>query len=273
MRIVVTGGASGVGAALVERLRQAQHEIHVLDVAVPTDTDGIEFVSCDLSDQNAIDAAIEQLPTPIDALANVAGIARADSGTTVLAVNFFGLRHLTDRLFDRLSEQAAVVNVSSVAGRDWAPRYDKLKPVLETPSMAEGLSWCAEHQDWVDRDPYSLSKRLVTAYTLREAQRFMREDRTINCVSPGNIDTPLYPQFEALMGEEHSRWMIAQAGRTSTPGEIAEVIDMLLTSRCARLNGVDIPVDGGYTAGLESGWIDFAASPIGLAMAKKAGGG
>ncbi len=85
----------------------------------------IEYIECDLSDESAIDAAVDRLPSAIDALANVAGIARAPAGATVLAVNFLGLRHLTRRLLDRLAIDGAVVNVSSIAGRDWAATYDK----------------------------------------------------------------------------------------------------------------------------------------------------
>ncbi len=64
------------------------------------------------------------------------------------------------------------------------------------------------------------------------------------------------------MGEAQSHWMIAQAGRSATPNEIAEVIEILATGECGWLNGVDVPVDGGYTASIESGWIDFNDSPL-----------
>ena len=40
------------------------------------------------------------------------------------------------------------------------------------------------------------------------------------------------------------------------------MIDLLLTGECRWLNGVDVPVDRGYSAGIESGWIDFAGSPL-----------
>ena len=84
----------------------------------------------------------------------------------------------------------------------------------------------------------------------------------INCVSPGPVETPLYPQFEELMGKAQSDWTKEQTGRAATPDDIAEVIAMLLTQPCGWLNGVDIPVDGGYSAGIEAGWIDFASSPV-----------
>jgi NAD(P)-dependent dehydrogenase (short-subunit alcohol dehydrogenase family) len=64
------------------------------------------------------------------------------------------------------------------------------------------------------------------------------------------------------MGKAQSDWTKAQTGRAATPEDIAEVLDMLLTRPCAWLNGVDIPVDGGYSAGIETGWIDFASSPV-----------
>ena len=64
------------------------------------------------------------------------------------------------------------------------------------------------------------------------------------------------------MGKAQSEWMKAQAGRAATADDIAQVVDLLLTGECTWLNGVDIPVDGGYTAGMESGWVDFSQSPI-----------
>ena len=54
------------------------------------------------------------------------------------------------------------------------------------------------------------------------------------------------------MGKAQSDWSRAQAG-TAEPNDIAEVLDLLLTGDCGWLNGADIPVDGGYWAGIESG--------------------
>ena len=263
MKIIVTGGASGVGAALVERL--AEHEVWILDVQSPSGlADGHCFIPLDLSDAQAIDRVVADLPDALDGLANVAGIAQAPQPQTVVAVNFLGLRHLTESLIPRLVPGGRVVNVSSIAGRDWQSRVQWLLPLLETNSFAEGMNWCQEHPEGLGRDPYTFSKRLVTAYTLRAAQGGVRKDYRINCVSPGPIDTPLYPEFESIMGKAQSDWSRAQAG-TAEPNDIAEVVELLLTGDCGWLNGADIPVDGGYWAGIESGWIDFAASPAMMA--------
>ncbi len=261
MKIVVTGGASGVGDALVDRL--SEHEVWIVDRNEPeTVREHHRFIPLDLADAQAIEGITTALPDAIDGLANVAGIAAAPDPEAVLAVNFLGLRLLTETLVPRLATGGRIVSVSSVAGREWLAKYDRLKPLLETSSFAEGFAWCQANRDTLARDPYTFSKRMVTAYTLRKAHDGVAGNFRINCVSPGPIDTPLYPQFESLMGQAHSQWMQSQAGRAATPNDIAEVIDLLLTGECGWLNGVDIPVDGSYTAGMESGWVDFSASPI-----------
>jgi len=160
MKIIVTGGASGVGAALVERL--AEHEVWILDVQSPNGlADAHRFIPLDLSDAQAIDRVVADLPDALDGLANVAGIAQAPQPHTVVAVNFLGLRHLTESLIPRLVPGGRVVNVSSIAGRDWQSRVQWLLPLLETQSFAEGMNWCQEHLEGLGRDPYTFSKRLV----------------------------------------------------------------------------------------------------------------
>jgi len=89
MRILVTGGASGVGAALVERL--AKHEVWILDVQSPDQlADMHRFMRLDLSDEQAINRVVADLPDAIHGLANVAGIAKAPLPETLIAVNFLG---------------------------------------------------------------------------------------------------------------------------------------------------------------------------------------
>ncbi|MBQ46151.1 MAG: 3-alpha-hydroxysteroid dehydrogenase [Zetaproteobacteria bacterium] len=261
--IVMTGGSSGVGAVLLSRLLDMGHEVWNLDIR-PGDssTDKATFVHCDLGDQGSIDGILPRLPEKIDALLNVAGIAQARTPEQLIGVNFLGLRHLTDAILEKMPPGGRIVSVSSVAGRTWQARYENILPLLETVTMDEGISWCANNHKIIGKDPYTFSKRCLTAYTMRMAKQTMEKGVVINCVSPGPIDTPLYPEFEAYMGKDQSDWFISQTGRMAEPSDIAQVIEFLAIGHCKWLNGVDIPVDGGYSAGVDSGWIDVGTSPL-----------
>lgn len=267
--LVITGGSSGVGAALVARLADAGHHLSLLDIAPPANNTPGTWIECNLGEPGSIALAVNRLPARIDGLANVAGMARSTDPVTVMAVNFLGMRELTRQLTPRLNPGAGIVCVSSIAGRDWKSRLDKLKPLLTTDSMSTGLDWCRGNSELFARDPYTWSKRAVTAWVMDEARLHTRRSTRILAVSPGGIDTPLTPQFNALMGEAQAAWTNAQTGRAAQPGEIAEVIQMLLCQPCGWLNGVDIPIDRGYSAGLDAGWIDFRESPVMRAKAER----
>ncbi len=271
--IVVTGGTTGVGAAVLDLLKNQGHDLWNLDVVAPPSSDGNAFVSCDLSDQNSIDAAAGELPSSIDRLINVAGIAAAKEPAKVVAVNFLGLRHLTEALSQRMPQGGGISCVSSIAGRDWKRRFERIQPLLETRTMAEGISWCRDNAVGYERDPYTFSKRCVTAFTLLWAQTAISKGLQINCISPGGIETQLSPTFRKLMGSDHSDWVDEQTGGSASPKDIAEVLVMLATQPCFWLNGADIPVDRGYTAGMESGWIDFEQSPAMQKIKAKRGTG
>ncbi len=258
--VAITGGATGIGAATVTRLRAANCEVHVLDIAAPADTT-LRFIPCDLSQREAIDAAAKQLPARLDALINVAGIAGPEPATTVLAVNFLGLRHLTEALVDRISEGGAIVNVASSAGRDWAKRADLVGELLDTTSFDAGLDWLAAHAEaWRD-NPYKFSKQCAAAYTYRAARLGLARGVRVNCVNPGATETQLTPAFRTLVGPAMYDWGVAQVGRTGAPADIAEVIEFLAIGACRWLNGVEIVVDGGYIAGVIGGWIKLDESP------------
>jgi NAD(P)-dependent dehydrogenase (short-subunit alcohol dehydrogenase family) len=266
---VITGGSSGVGAALITRLVDSGHTVFNIDVSPPAAGSTGTFIECHLGEPARIALAVNRLPARIDGLANVAGMARSPDPVTVMAVNFLGMRELTRQLTPRLNPGSGIVCVSSIAGRDWKGRLEKLRPLMATEDMVNGLAWCRAHADLFARDPYTWSKRAVTAWVMEEARHHARQSTRVLSVSPGGINTPLTPQFNALMGEAQAEWTNAQTGRAATPLEIAEVIQMLLCQPCGWLNGVDIPVDRGYSAGIDAGWIDFRQSPAMLAKAAR----
>ena len=97
LHAVVTGAASGIGAATCEHLLAAGARVTALDVR-PTGIDGARFVEVDLGDSQSIDGAVEAIDAPVDALFNIAGAAQTQPPLSVLRVNLLGLRHLTESL-------------------------------------------------------------------------------------------------------------------------------------------------------------------------------
>src|SRR5437588_5908507 len=117
--VVVTGGATGVGAALIELLAEldAAH-VTVLDVKAPSGPHH-RFVETDLSDERAVRDAIAQLASsagPVHALFNNAGVADTQPPRTVLAVNYLALRTLSEGLLDRIPDGGPIANTASTAG-------------------------------------------------------------------------------------------------------------------------------------------------------------
>src|SRR3984893_1155405 len=144
-RVVVTGGTTGVGAALVELLESldAAH-IVVLDLKKPSgpvDT----YLQVDLADPASIDAAIDAIEGPIDALFNNAGVAATLPGPTVMAVNYLALRRLSERLLPRISTGGAIANTASIAGGQCMTRLAEITELLAVEGWAESLEWLAAH--------------------------------------------------------------------------------------------------------------------------------
>jgi len=258
--VALTGGASGIGAATVARLLAAGCRVYVLDVAAPAAKD-TTYVHCDLGRPQAIDAAIAALPERIDALVNVAGIPGPEPATGVVAVNFLGLRHITESLVPRINAGGSVVNVASTAGWDWQKRAEVVKGLLDTPDFAAGIAWLAANAPAWDASPYKFSKQCAAAYTYRAAGLALRHGVRVNCVNPGATETQLTPTFRELVGPAMYDWGVQQIGRHGTPADIAEVIEYLAIGACRWLNGVEIVVDGGYIAGLVGGWVNLDESP------------
>ena len=214
-------------------------------------------MQCDLADPESIDRALEALPPSIAALVNVAGIAGPEPAETVVAVNFLGLRHLTERMLAdaRLEPGTGVVNVASSAGRDWPSRQQLVCRLLDTPDFESGLRWLHEHANEWRGNPYKFSKQCAAAYTYRATAIGMKHGVRVNCVNPGATETQLSPDFKQLIGPDMYDWIAQQVGRHGTPDDIAGVIEFLAIGDCAWLNGVEITVDGGYYAGIVGGSI------------------
>jgi len=235
---VVTGGASGIGAATVALLSARGARVAVLDRnidEVPAEHFALE---CDVTDDGQVEAAVAAVVERhggIDIVVNNAGVGAAGDVAAngdaewhrVLDVNVLGIVRVTRAALPHLrrSAVAAIVNTSSVVASLGVP----------------------------DRALYSASKGAVSALTRAMAADHVRDGIRVNAVEPGTADTPWVARL--LEGADDPA-VAAEAlrarqpmGRLVSADEVAHAIVYLASARASSTTGTLLAVDGGM-AGL-----------------------
>lgn len=262
-RVVVTGAASGVGAALLDVLSQLDvGHVTALDLKEPTGSHDV-FLATDLSDEGAVRDAVRHVDGHVDCLFNNAGVADTQPAHTVLSVNYLAVRTLAEGLLDQMPDGSAIVNTASLAGNLWRKRagpIDALLDIYEDDSSWDtSLRWFDEQAPTLDQSPYNFSKEVVERYTLRCARPNQRRGVRTNTVCPGPIDTPLLPDFRETTSDKIVDWNIREmAGRPVAPSEVAAVLAFLGSPAASYVNGVNLDVDAGFGAALATGQVDLS---------------
>ena len=233
---LVTGGASGIGAAVVRELASRGAHVAVLD-RDPADADhAMLSIACDISDPAAVESAVAAVVARfgrLDVVVNNAGIGAQgdvaanddDEWHRVLDVNVVGMARVTRAALPhlRVSPAASVVCTSSVVA------------VVGVP----------------DRALYSASKGAVLALALAMAADHVRDGIRVNAVLPGTADTP----WVARLLESAPDPVAARAGlrdrqplgRLVSPEEVAHAIAYLGSPLSGSTTGTALTVDGGMT--------------------------
>ncbi len=239
---LVTGGASGIGAATARRLAAEGARVAVCDInedgarEVATELDGLGL-RMDVTDVEsvniAVEAANEQIG-PIDILVNNAGtdlfsfFVKTDPGLWdfVLGVNLRGTLAVTHAVLPGMQERkaGAIVNVASEAGR--------------VGSQGSAV--------------YSAAKAGVIGFTKAIAREAARYQVRVNAVAPGPIETPLLnaaPQILGEIGVRLKQGMVdqTQLGRSGEPEEVAAVIAFLASDDASYVTGQTLNVSGGLS--------------------------
>lgn len=256
-RCVVTGAASGMGAATAKLLEALGAQVIGLDIREgdqPVD----EFVICDLANEGAIDDAVASIHGPVDSLFNCAGLPTNAPGQLIVRVNFVGHRHLTEKLLPRMEKGSSVAFISSAAGMGWQQSWPTLKGLCETDGFDEAVAWCEAHDDLIAPNGYGFSKEAICAYVCWRGYQVAATTR-INAILPGPTDTPMMPSFVEMMGEDFFNKFPKPVGQNSTPEEQAWAIVMLNSPRSSYLAATNVLTDGGFSGGIFTDSIDFAA--------------
>ncbi len=256
-RAVVVGGATGMGAAVAEVVKDAGAEVVVMDRA-PVTLDGVKAISLDLSDKASIDAAVDECGGPIHALFSCAGVADGTPG--IEKINFIGHRYMIDRLLERdlLPRGSAIGMISSAAGMGWESNLDKILAYLEITDFDEASKWCQEN----NRADYMWSKQVMGAYVASNALPMLKRGIRINAIMPGPTNTPLaQANAEQWLGFG-ADYREAAGVEASTPLEQAYPLVFLCSDAAAGVTGITMMTDAGFYGSGVSGSFPTATEAV-----------
>jgi len=231
---IVTGGASGIGAAIARRLHDGGAQVAVLDLAPEGADPAHAAFAADVSDRASVDAAVAAVAERfgrIDIVINNAGIGSIgniaangdDEWARVLSINVTGIARVTAAALPwlRRSPAAAVVNTSSIAATAGLP----------------------------ERALYTASNGAVLSLTRAMAADHLREGIRVNAVNPGTADTPWIGRLLSQAADPEAERAALNArqphGRLVSADEVAGAVAYLASPRAGSTTGVALAVDGG----------------------------
>jgi 2-keto-3-deoxy-L-fuconate dehydrogenase len=238
VRLLVTGGASGIGRAVAVAALARGASVAVIDLDPTERPSGSSGHRADVADDASTIAAVDQAADAmggIDVLVNNAGVGAQgtveanpmEEWARVFDVNVFGMVRVTRAALPHLrrSSSAAVVNTCSIAATAGLP----------------------------ERALYSATKGAVLSLTLAMAADHLHEGIRINCVNPGTTDTPwigrLLDRADDPAAERAALEARQPSGRLVTADEVADAILYLGSRAAGATTGSALAVDGGM-AGL-----------------------
>jgi len=243
---VITGAASGIGAACAARFAREGARIAGIDLAKPGDTGGwadacaaapeTAFFEADVRDEAALESTVGEIVErfgKIDSLLNAAGVSTggavdelaASEWDRVIGINltgtFLASKHVLKHMKERRS--GSVVNLASIEGLE----------ALEQQAA------------------YNASKGGVVLLTKNMAIDYGHLGIRVNCLCPGLIETPLtevlhMEGLEAVRRKFVDFHILRRAGQ---PEEVASAALFLISEDASFVTGHSLVVDGGYTAG------------------------
>ncbi|HEY8380819.1 MAG TPA: SDR family oxidoreductase [Microvirga sp.] len=240
-RILVTGGAKGVGAAIVQALAAAGHDVDFTyrssgdaaraladELAAAHPGRSIRAHALDLADKAALDAFCEAIEgeaffglvhnagQPYDALA---AMMQQDKAEAAMQVNFWSLTRIAKAVMRGMIRARAgrIVAIGSVAALQGNP----------------------------GNAAYAASKGALIAYCRTLAIETAKRGITVNTIAPGFIDTDMMAPYAAYRESMEKQ---IPAGRFAKPQEIAGLTAFLMSEPAAYITGTVLPIDGGLTS-------------------------
>ncbi|MFE9726271.1 SDR family NAD(P)-dependent oxidoreductase [Streptomyces sp. NPDC005794] len=236
---LVTGGASGIGAAVATLLLARGARVAVLDLDPEGAPEGALALEADVTDDDAVRNAVDRAAAELGGLhtlvsnAGIGSIGTVEDNTDaewtrVLDINVLGMVRTARHALPHLRRAAA--------GRPGAVSITQTCSVAATAGIPQ-------------RALYSASKGAVLSLTLAMAADHVREGIRVNCVNPGTADTPwigrLLGQAEDPAAERAALDARQPLGRLVSADEVAAAVVYLASPAAASVTGTALAVDGG----------------------------
>jgi 2-keto-3-deoxy-L-fuconate dehydrogenase len=242
--VLITGGASGIGLAMVKKFASMGSTVFFIDT---NHSEGsklqweehekglpVTFLEGSITDYPQLEKLIHSIPGKLDVLINNAGISHIgkventseEDFDRVFQVNVKGMFNCIKASLPKLKENGggSILNMCSVAATIGIP----------------------------DRFAYSMTKGAALSMTLSVARDYVGEGIRCNCISPGRVHTPFVDGFLAKNYPGQEKEMFAKLaatqpiGRMGTPDEIAELAYFISSDAGSFITGANFNIDGGF---------------------------
>lgn len=209
----------------------------------------------DLSDRESILSLIEKAQEygPVTMLVNAAGVSPSQAPIeAILKVDLYGTAVLLEKVGKIIAAGGVGVTISSQSGHrmeQLTARQDELLACTPAEELL-GLEMLRPENFRDTLHAYQMAKRCNEKRVMAEAVKWGKRGARVNSISPGIIVTPLaIDEFNGPRGDFYKN-MFAKcpAGRPGTADEVANVAELLMSSKGAFITGADFLIDGGATA-------------------------
>lgn len=242
---VITGGASGIGAAIKQQLQSEDHKVLVVDLQ---QADIVADLATPAGRAAAVTTIVDATDGKIAGLIACAGVgSHIPNRELITAVNYFGAVELVEGLRQLLADnQASVLLVSSNSA-----------PMPTNPDFVQALlsgNEAAASAIAVKMEPqpvYSGTKQALTRWMRHNTQAYAAQGIRMNAIGPGYTKTPLSAAVEdnPTYGEAIKQFIASiPIGRPGLPQDMADAASFLLGDKAGFICGAMLFVDGGHDA-------------------------